>query len=92
MGSDAVFTGFGQNTRELEWFVMAGMSPAQALETATIVAADLLGRGDSLGRLKPGFLADLVAVEGDPLHDIDVVINRVRWVMKEGVIVVDRRK
>ena len=92
MGSDAVFTGFGQNTRELEWFVKAGMSPAQALETATIVAADLLGRGDSLGRLKPGFLADLVAVEGDPLHDIDVVINRVRWVMKEGVIVVDRRK
>lgn len=90
MGSDAVFSGFGQNTRELEWFVRAGMSPAQALETATITAADLLGRGDSLGRIKPGFLADLAAVEGNPLNDIAVVINRVRWVMKDGVIVVER--
>ena len=65
------FTGFGQNTRELEWFVKAGMTPAQALETATTTAADLLGLGESLGRIKPGFLADIVAVEGDPLKDIE---------------------
>ena len=90
MGSDAVFTGFGQNTRELEWFVKAGMTPGQALQTATTIPADLLGRADSLGRIERGFVADLVAVEGDPLKDIDAVITGVRWVMKEGRVVVDR--
>ena len=92
MGSDAVYTGFGQNTRELEWFVKAGMTPAQALQTATTTAADLLDRADSLGRLRPGFLADIVAIEGDPLKDINAVITGVRWVMKDGVVVVDRAR
>lgn len=91
MGSDAVFTGFGQNTRELEWFVKAGMTPAQALRTATTTAAELLGLEHSLGRLEPGFLADIVAIEGDPLTDIGAVIKGVRWVMKDGRIVVDKR-
>jgi imidazolonepropionase-like amidohydrolase len=90
MGSDAVFTGFGQNTRELEWFVKAGMSPEQALATASTTSAELLGRGESLGRIKAGFLADLVAVEGDPLKDITSVTKRVRWVMKDGAVVVDK--
>jgi imidazolonepropionase-like amidohydrolase len=90
MGSDAVFTMFGENTRELGWFVKAGMTPTQALATATTNAAELLGREKSLGRIAPGYLADLVVVEGDPLADIEVVINRVRWVMKEGKVVVDR--
>jgi imidazolonepropionase-like amidohydrolase len=92
MGSDAVFTGFGHNTRELEWFVKAGMTPAQALQTATLTAADLLGQSDSLGRIKAGFLADLVAVEGAPLKDVESITNGVRWVMKDGAVVVDRRK
>jgi len=92
MGSDAVFTGFGQNTRELEWFVTAGLTPAQSLQTATMTAADLLGLGGSLGRIKTGWLADLVAVEGDPLEDIQAVVKGVRWVMQNGVIVVDRTK
>src|SRR3954452_2838173 len=70
MGSDAVYSMFGQNTRELEWFVKAGMTPAQALATATTTAADLLGQGDRLGRLAPGFTADIVAVEGRPLEEI----------------------
>ena len=91
MGSDAVFTGFGQNTRELRWFVKAGMTPAQALQTATTIAADLLGRADDLGRIRAGFTADLVAVAGDPIKDIDAVITGVRWVMKEGRVVVDKR-
>ena len=90
MGSDAVYTGFGQNTRELEWFVKAGMTPGQALQTATTTGADLLGRSDSLGRLRAGFLADIVAIEGDPLKDIAAVITGVRWVMKDGAVVVDR--
>jgi imidazolonepropionase-like amidohydrolase len=90
MGSDAVYTGFGQNTRELEWFVKAGMTPAQALQTATTTGADLLGRSDSLGRLRAGFLADIIAVEGDPLKEINAVITGVRWVMKDGAVVVNR--
>ncbi|HEY7395888.1 MAG TPA: amidohydrolase family protein [Gemmatimonadaceae bacterium] len=91
MGSDAVFHMFGQNTRELGWFVKAGMTPAQALATATTIGAELLGMEKSLGRIAPGYYADVVAVDGDPLADINVVLNGVKWVMKGGAIVVDKR-
>jgi imidazolonepropionase-like amidohydrolase len=91
MGSDAVFTMFGQNTRELAWFVHIGMTPAQALATATTNGAMLLGREKDLGAIAPGYFADIVAVEGNPLADVRVVIDRVRWVLKDGVVVVDRR-
>jgi imidazolonepropionase-like amidohydrolase len=90
MGSDAVFTMFGQNTRELEWFVKAGMTPVQALAAATTNGAALLGMEKSLGAVAPGYFADIVAVEGDPTQDIGVVIRNVRWVMKGGKVVVDR--
>ncbi len=90
MGSDAVFTGFGQNTRELEWFVKAGMTPEQALATATSNGASLLGMEKSLGAVAPGYFADIVAVDGDPLRDIGVVVRNVHWVMKGGKVVVDR--
>ena len=88
MGSDAVMSMFGQNTRELEWFVAAGMTPAQALHAATLNAAVLLGQEHTLGRLKAGYTADIVAVAGDPLTDIEAVSRRVRWVMKDGVVVI----
>jgi imidazolonepropionase-like amidohydrolase len=91
MGSDAIYTMFGENTRELGWFVKAGMTPEQALRTATTNAAELLGKEKELGAVAPGYLADLVAVEGDPLADINVVLNHVKWVMKDGAVVVDRR-
>ena len=91
MGSDAVYSMFGQNTRELGWFVKAGMTPEQALQTATVIAADLLGEKDRLGRVQAGLAADLVAVEGDPLRSIDALFTGVRWVMKDGTIVVDKR-
>jgi imidazolonepropionase-like amidohydrolase len=91
MGSDAVYSMFGQNTRELGWFIKAGMTPAQALASATTVGAELLGMGDRLGRLAPGYLADIVAVEGNPLEKIDVLFTGVRWVMKDGVVVLDKR-
>jgi imidazolonepropionase-like amidohydrolase len=90
MGSDAVFSMFGENTRELAWFVKAGMTPAQALATATTVAADLLDQRERLGRIAPGFAADLVAIEGAPLQNIADVITGVRWVMKDGAVVVDK--
>ena len=89
MGSDAVMSMFGQNTRELEWFVAAGMTPGQAIQTATLQAAALLGQAHSLGRLKPGYAADIVAVAGDPLANIQVVTRGVKWVMKAGVVVVE---
>lgn len=91
MGSDAVFHMFGQNTRELGWFVKAGMTPAQALATATTIGAEMLGAEKTLGRIAPGYFADIVAVQGDPLANIDVVINGVKWVMKGGTVVVDKR-
>jgi imidazolonepropionase-like amidohydrolase len=85
MGSDAVYTMFGENTRELEWFVKAGMSPEQALRAATTNGAELLGLTD-VGAIRPGAYADIAAVEGDPLADIQAVTRRVRWVMKGGVV------
>jgi imidazolonepropionase-like amidohydrolase len=92
MGSDAIYTMFGQNTRELGWFVKAGMTPEQALQTATGNAAALLGKEKELGAVAPGYFADLVAVESDPLADINVALNNVKWVMKAGEVVVDKRK
>ncbi|MGH9383454.1 MAG: amidohydrolase family protein [Vicinamibacterales bacterium] len=91
MGSDAVYTMFGQNARELGWFVKAGLTPAQALAAATTTPAALLGVEDRLGRVAPRYLADLVAIEGDPLARIDDLFTGVRWVMKEGKVVVDTR-
>jgi len=92
MGSDALFTMCGQNTRELGWFVKLGMTPEQALAAATTNAAALLGKDKELGAIAPGYFADVAAVEGDPLADVNVTINNVRWVMKGGDVVVDKTK
>ena len=92
MGSDAIYDMFGQNTRELGWFVKAGMTPAQALASATTVAARRMGMEKSIGQVAPGFFADIAAVDGDPLKDVDVTINKVRWVMKDGAVVVDKTR
>lgn len=92
MGSDAVFHMFGENTRELGWMVKLGMTPAQALATATTNGAELLGMEKTLGRIAPGYFADIVAVEGNPLADIDVVLTKVKWVMKGGTVVVDKTR
>jgi len=89
MGSDAVMSGFGQNTLELEWFVEAGITPAEAIQTATVNGARLLGQEQNLGRLQSGFAADIVAVDGDPLRDIRALTRNVKWVMKNGEVVID---
>ncbi len=91
MGSDAIYTMFGQNTRELGWFVKAGMTPEQALRTATTNAAELLGKEKELGAVAPGYFADIVAVDGDPLTDVNVVLNKVKWVMKGGAVMVVKK-
>jgi imidazolonepropionase-like amidohydrolase len=92
MGSDAVYSMFGQNTRELGWLVRAGMTPEQALRSATRTGAELVGQADRLGRVAAGFLADLVAVDGNPVERIDTLFTGVRWVMKGGVVVADTRR
>lgn len=92
VGSDAVYNGFGLNMRELTWFVKMGMTNEQALQSATVLPAEALGMEKSLGSVAPGYFADIVAVQGDPLTDIQVAIKNVRWVMKGGDVVVDKTR
>jgi imidazolonepropionase-like amidohydrolase len=71
-------------------YVRFGMTPAQAIRTATSEAAALLGREKDVGTLQPGRFADLIAVRRDPLKDVRALEN-VAFVMKGGVIVKDAR-
>ena len=82
-GSDVGVFSHGENAWELELMVEYGMRPAEALRAATVVNARLLGLGDEIGRIAPGLLADLVAVEGNPAADISA-LREVRLVMQAG--------
>ena len=73
----------GDNARELELMVAYGMAPVDALKSATSGAARILHLEDRIGRIREGFLADIVAVDGDPTRDISA-LRRVRFVMKGG--------
>lgn len=84
-GSDVGVFAHGTNYRELEWMVRDGMRPAQALLAATAVDAAILRKQNELGRIKAGYLADLVAVEGDPTENVEA-IEHVGFVMKDGVV------
>ncbi|MBN9685358.1 MULTISPECIES: metal-dependent hydrolase family protein [unclassified Corallococcus] len=84
-GTDAGVFAHGRNAEEFALLVQAGLTPAEALRTATVNTAELLGVSDKLGTLEPGKLADVIAVPGNPLQDIRAT-QKVFFVMKEGVI------
>ena len=94
MGTDVHYNPeMGKNAMELELYVDLGMDEMAALKTATRNAAEAIGRGDELGTLEPGKLADLIVVDGDPLEDIALLQERenVTLVVKDGRVAVDRR-
>jgi len=88
-GTDAGVFPHGDQTREFKIYVDEGMTPMQAIQTATLRASELIGWETKLGTIERGKYADLVAVEGDPLQDI-TELERVKWVMKGGSIVKDQ--
>jgi len=84
-GTDAGVYKHGMNWLEFGYMIEAGMKPMDAIKAATINAADLLGMKDQLGSIEAGKLADIVAVDGDPLKDAKV-FGKVVFVMKDGVV------
>ena len=84
-GADSGPVAHGDNARELEGMVSNGLTPLQALRAATVNDAKMMHWGDRLGVVKAGYLADLVAVDGDPTKDISA-IRRVRFEMKGGTV------
>lgn len=84
-GTDAGVYPHGDNARQFAYMVKYGLKPAEAIRAATADAARLLGRDSEIGRIAPGFFADLIAVEGNPLEDVRR-LERVAWVMKGGSV------
>ncbi|MDZ7344502.1 MAG: amidohydrolase family protein, partial [candidate division KSB1 bacterium] len=84
-GTDAGVFKHGKNAKEFEYMVEAGMPPMEAIKSATYHGAKLLGKLDDLGTLEAGKIADLIAVDADPLRDI-TALQRVSFVMKDGVV------
>ena len=84
-GTDAGVYPHGDNAKEFGYMVEAGIPAAYALQAATLHAAELLRKSKDIGSLEAGKLADIVAIDGDPLQDIGA-LRRVRFVMKGGVV------
>ena len=84
-GTDAAVYPHGLNARQFADYVKMGFTPLQAIQSATLNAADLLGWSDRVGAIEPGKFADLIAVSGDPLQNIRT-LEDVKWVMKGGVV------
>jgi imidazolonepropionase-like amidohydrolase len=84
-GTDAGVCPYGTSGKQFAFMVKYGMTPMQAIQSATTNAADLLGHSKEVGSIKPGKFADLIAVSGDPLQDISV-LEQVDFVMKDGAV------
>jgi imidazolonepropionase-like amidohydrolase len=87
-GTDSGVYPHGDNAKQLPYMVRYGMTPMQAIQSATTSAAELMGWSGRVGVIAPGAYADLVATGGDPLRDI-TELERVRWVMKGGAVLKD---
>jgi imidazolonepropionase-like amidohydrolase len=85
-GTDAAVYPHGLNAHEFAVLVKLGLTPLQSIQAATINAADLLGWADKIGAVEPGKWADIIAVDGDPLHDV-TTLEHVKFVMKGGEVV-----
>jgi imidazolonepropionase-like amidohydrolase len=84
-GTDAGVYPHGWNAKQFAHMVKWGLTPMQAIQAATVSAADLLGWNDKVGVIAPGAFADIIAVDGDPLKDV-TELERVKFVMKGGVV------
>ena len=84
-GTDAGVFPHGENAKEFELMVQAGIPALEAIRTATLNAADLLNQSQRLGSIEANYAADIIAVKGDPLKDI-TLLQKVDFVMKEGVV------
>ncbi len=85
-GTDAGVFPHGLNAGEFRLMVRGGMSNREALASATTVAAEIVGMEDSIGRIAPGYSADIIAVDGNPLADV-TVLEQVDWVMVRGRVI-----
>jgi imidazolonepropionase-like amidohydrolase len=85
-GTDGGVYPHGENAKQFAMMVKLGMTPTDAIQTATIDASELLGWSDRVGTLEPGHYADIIAVEGNPIADI-TQLERVKFVMKNGEVV-----
>ncbi|MDY7536744.1 amidohydrolase family protein [Undibacterium sp. RTI2.1] len=85
-GTDAGVYPHGDNAKQFFYMVKYGMTPMQAIQAATISAADLLGWKNKVGSIKAGKFADIIAVTGDPMNDV-TVLTKVDFVMKDGEVV-----
>ena len=84
-GTDAGVCAYGTSARQFAFMVRYGMTPMQAIQAATSASADLIGRSNEFGSIKPGKYADVIAVSGDPLKDVRLLEN-VQFVMKDGLV------
>jgi imidazolonepropionase-like amidohydrolase len=84
-GTDAGGFEHGQNAREFQFMVDDGMSPLEAIRSATVTGAELLRKEKEIGAIAPGHFADIIAVDGDPLRDVGALM-RVKFVMKAGTV------
>jgi len=84
-GTDAGVYPHGWNGKQFYYMVKFGLTPMQAIQSATINAADLLDWKDKTGSITKGKLADIIAVENNPLHDISI-LEHVKFVMKDGIV------
>lgn len=85
-GTDSGVSAHGDNAKEFAYMVEAGMTPLEAIRSATVTAAEVLGMDEELGQLKPGYIADIIALPGDPTETI-TVLEEVDFVMKEGLVI-----